>query len=94
MSRAETSPAWPASRNARGIGRRGRRQSKEPIRFAPATSDGKWSVIAFCNNVFNRVYFLDVEDFWSSPRSGSSTVIGQSARDAQRYGGVRTSVSF
>jgi len=53
-----------------------------------------WSVIAFCNNVFNRVYYVDVEDFWSSPWSGTSTVIGQPARDAQRYGGLRATFSF
>jgi iron complex outermembrane receptor protein len=56
--------------------------------------DGKWLVVAFCNNVFNRVYFQDVEDFWSSPWSGSSTVIGQPARDAQRYGGLRASYNW
>jgi iron complex outermembrane receptor protein len=57
-------------------------------------TNGKWSVTAFCNNVFNRVYFVDVEDFWSSPWSGTSTVIGQPARDAVRYGGVRATVNF
>jgi iron complex outermembrane recepter protein len=57
-------------------------------------TNGKWSVVAFCNNVFNRVYYVDVEDFWSSPWSGTSTIIGQPARDAQRYGGVRASYSF
>src|SRR5262249_44479531 len=58
------------------------------------SATGKWSVTAFCNNVFNRAYFVDVEDFWSSPWSGTSTVIGQPARDAERYGGVRATVSF
>ena len=57
-------------------------------------SNVNWSVVAFLNNVFNRVYFVDVEDFWSSPWSGTSTVIGQPARDAQRYGGIRASISF
>jgi iron complex outermembrane receptor protein len=57
-------------------------------------TDGKWSVVAFCNNAFNRVYYVDVEDFWSSPWSGTSNIIGQPARDAQRYGGLRASVSF
>jgi iron complex outermembrane receptor protein len=54
----------------------------------------KWSVVAFCNNVFNKVYYQDVEDFWSSPWSGTSTVIAQPARDARRYGGVRATYSF
>jgi iron complex outermembrane receptor protein len=57
-------------------------------------SNGKWSVVAFCNNAFNRVYYVDVEDFWSSPWSGTSTIIAQPARDAQRYGGIRATVSF
>lgn len=58
------------------------------------STDGRWSIIAFCNNVFNRVYYQDVEDFWSSPWSGSSMVIGEPARDAQRYGGLRANVNF
>lgn len=58
------------------------------------STDSHWSVVAFCNNVFNRVYYTDVEDFWSSPWSGTSNVIGQPARDAQRYGGIRASYSF
>ncbi|HVW69992.1 MAG TPA: TonB-dependent receptor [Steroidobacteraceae bacterium] len=57
-------------------------------------TSGKWSIVAFCNNVFNRVYYEDIEDFWSSPWSGANMVIGQPARDAQRYGGVRLSASF
>jgi iron complex outermembrane receptor protein len=58
------------------------------------STGAKWSVTLFCNNVFNKVYYQDVEDFWSSAWSNSSTVIGQPARDAQRYGGVRLSASF
>lgn|GEM_PF-5075565 len=58
------------------------------------SAGGKWSVTLFCNNVFNRVYYQDVEDFWSSAWSNSSTVIGQPARDAQRYGGIRISAKF
>lgn len=61
---------------------------------------GKWSVTAFCNNVFNKIYYQDVEDFWTGPwlsgpgGTATSTIIGQPARDAQRYGGVRVSVNF
>lgn len=63
------------------------------------STDGKWSATAFCNNVFNRIYYQDVEDFWSAPwlnKAGLPTdaVIGQPARDAQRYGGLRLSVYF
>lgn len=62
-------------------------------------SSGKWSVTTFCNNVFNKIYYQDVEDFWSAPwqtpaGQPASTVIAQPARDAQRYGGVRLSVSL
>jgi iron complex outermembrane receptor protein len=54
----------------------------------------KWNVILFCNNVFDKVYYVDVEDFWSSPWSGTSTVTSQPARDARRYGGIRATYNF
>jgi len=63
-------------------------------------ANGRWSVTGFCNNVFNRIYYQDVEDFWSGPwlngpnGTPTSTVIAQPARDAQRYGGIRVSVNF
>ncbi|MFT3905604.1 MAG: TonB-dependent receptor [Steroidobacteraceae bacterium] len=53
------------------------------------SADEKWTLTAFCDNVTNKVYYVDVEDFWSAPWSSTSTVIAQPARDAQRYGGVR-----
>lgn len=55
---------------------------------------GKYSVTAFLNNVTNHVYYTDIEDFWSSPWGGTDTVVGQPARDAQRYGGVRVLYKF
>ena len=55
---------------------------------------GHWSVTAFVNNVFNKVYYTDIEDFWSSPWGGTSTVVGQPARDAQVYGGIRANYKF
>ncbi|MFZ0498036.1 MAG: TonB-dependent receptor [Steroidobacteraceae bacterium] len=63
------------------------------------STDGRWSVMLFCDNVFNRIYYEDVEDFWSAPwlnQAGlaTDTVIGQPARDAQRYGGLRLNVNF
>ena len=71
-------------------------------------ADAKWTVTAFCNNVFNKIYYQDVEDFWTgpwlNPNAGTTTypqggnatsnVIGQPGRDAQRYGGIRVSVNF
>jgi iron complex outermembrane receptor protein len=53
------------------------------------TLNGKLTFTAFINNVTNHVYYTDIEDFWSSPWGGTDTVIGQPARDAVRYGGVR-----
>jgi iron complex outermembrane receptor protein len=57
-------------------------------------TNGKWSVTAFCNNVLNKLYYQDVEDFWSAPWSTTSTIIAQPARDAQRYGGLRINASL
>jgi iron complex outermembrane recepter protein len=53
----------------------------------------KWSVTAFCNNVTNHHYYVDMEDFWSSPWS-SNAVVGQPARDSDRYYGVRLQAGF
>lgn len=53
------------------------------------TLNGKLTITAFINNVTNHVYYTDIEDFWSSPWGGTDTVVGQPARDAVRYGGVR-----
>ena len=55
---------------------------------------GHWSVTAFVNNVFNKVYYTDIEDFWSSPWGGTDTVVGQPARDAHVYGGLRANYKF
>jgi iron complex outermembrane receptor protein len=57
------------------------------------TTSGKFSVTAFVNNVTNKVYYVDVEDFWTGPWGGPS-VIGEPARDAHRYAGVRISASL
>jgi len=58
------------------------------------SKSGKWSVTAFCNNLFNKIYYQDVEDFWNGPWSNTSTVIAEPARDAVRYGGIRLSASL
>jgi iron complex outermembrane recepter protein len=49
---------------------------------------GKYSITAFCNNVTDHHYYVDMEDFWSGPW-GSNAVVGQPARDANRYFGIR-----
>ncbi|MGA3156717.1 MAG: TonB-dependent receptor [Steroidobacteraceae bacterium] len=57
------------------------------------SSNGKYSARLFVNNVTNHVYYTDVEDFWSGPWNGNA-VIGQPARDAQRYAGIKLSASL
>ncbi len=59
-----------------------------------AMKSGKYSVTAFVNNVTDKVYYVDVEDFWSSVWSNTSTVVGQPARDAIRYFGVSFNAKF
>jgi iron complex outermembrane recepter protein len=64
------------------------------ISIGVQSKSGKWSVTAFCNNLFNKIYYQDVEDFWNGPWSGTSTVIAEPARDAVRYGGIRINASL
>src|SRR6202044_2833705 len=49
---------------------------------------GKYSITAFANNVTNHHYYVDMEDFWSGPWN-SNTVVGEPARDFNRYYGIR-----
>jgi len=55
---------------------------------------GKVSATAFVNNLTNKHYATDVEDFWSPPWGHTDTVIMQPARDSYRYGGLRVTVGF
>ncbi len=62
-----------------------------------ATSpSGRFSVTTFVNNVTNKFYLVNGEDFFSglysipgTPPVAANAVIGQPARDAQRYAGLR-----
>jgi iron complex outermembrane receptor protein len=63
------------------------------LRLGFESTDGKFTATAFMNNVTNHHYYTDVEDFWSGPWNGNA-VIGQPARDAARYSGLRLTVSF
>jgi iron complex outermembrane recepter protein len=54
---------------------------------------GKLKFAAFCNNVTNHHYYVNMEDFWSGPW-GSNAVVGQPARDSNRYYGVRLQAGF
>jgi iron complex outermembrane recepter protein len=58
------------------------------------SQSGKISINAFVDNLTNRHYATDVEDFWSSPWGGKDAVIMQPARDSYRYGGLRVTVGF
>jgi len=58
-----------------------------------AQQEGKYSLSVFCNNVSDKNYYSDLEDFWTGPWAGN-VVIGQPARDASRYFGVRFDVKF
>jgi iron complex outermembrane receptor protein len=57
------------------------------------TNDGRFSARLFVNNVTNHHYYTDIEDFWTGPWNGNA-VIGQPARDAVRYAGLKLAASF
>jgi iron complex outermembrane receptor protein len=63
------------------------------LRLGFESTDGKFTATAFMNNVANHHYYTDVEDFWSGPWNGNA-VIGQPARDAERYSGLKLTVNF
>jgi len=56
--------------------------------------DSKTKVTLFVNNVTDKAYYTDLEDFWSGPWGNTSAVVGQPARDAHRYFGLRFNQSF
>jgi iron complex outermembrane recepter protein len=58
------------------------------------SQSGKISITAFVDNLANKHYATDVEDFWSSPWGHKDAVVMQPARDSYRYGGVRVTVGF
>ncbi|MGO9933480.1 MAG: TonB-dependent receptor [Steroidobacteraceae bacterium] len=63
------------------------------------SNDGRYSATLFVKNVSNHVYYTDVEDFFSGLWTGSPThtgvaVIGEPARDAERYAGIRFSIKL
>ncbi|HEY1726502.1 MAG TPA: TonB-dependent receptor plug domain-containing protein [Steroidobacteraceae bacterium] len=63
------------------------------LRAGVQTRDGRFQAMFFINNVTDKVYYTDVEDFWTGPWSAPA-VIGQPARDARRFAGMRLSVSL
>jgi len=61
------------------------------------SDDQKYNATVFVNNVFNKVYYTDIEDFWNNVWGGvpkNESVIGQPARDAQRFAGIRLGAKF
>lgn len=60
-----------------------------------SSPDDKYNISFFVNNVFNKFYLTNAEDFFSGLwGGGANAVIGQPARDARRYAGVRLQVKF
>jgi iron complex outermembrane receptor protein len=57
------------------------------------SKDHHYSATVFVDNVFDKHYFVDMEDFFSGPWA-SNAVIGQPARDASRYAGLRLEAKF
>jgi iron complex outermembrane receptor protein len=62
---------------------------------------GKYQITAFVNNALNKFYLVNAEDFFSglyaipgNPPTAGNAVIGQPARDARRYVGLRFSYFF
>ena len=58
------------------------------------SDDKKLAVTLFCNNVLDKHYFTDLEDFWSAPWGGTNTIVGQPARDSYRYFGLKLKAGF
>jgi len=57
------------------------------------SSDKKWELIAFVNNVFDKHYFSNMNNDTGNHANQLST-LGYLARDYNRYGGLRGSVNF
>jgi iron complex outermembrane receptor protein len=60
-----------------------------------APTDGKYSLSLFVNNVTDRFYLVNAEDFFSAIYGPTANaVIGQPARDSRRYAGLRFTYNF
>jgi iron complex outermembrane recepter protein len=58
------------------------------------STSGKLSATLFVDNVLDKHYVVDIEDFWSSPWGAQNVVVAQPARDSHRYFGIRLSAGF
>jgi len=54
----------------------------------------KYSLTLFVNNVLDKYYNTNLEDFWSGLWGNQNAVVGLAARDARRYAGLRFDVKF
>ncbi len=57
------------------------------------SKNGAYRVTVFVNNVTDHHYYADIEDFWTGPWA-SNAVVGQPARDSNRYYGIRLDAKF
>ena len=57
------------------------------------TKDEKATLTFFVNNVTDRFYLTNAEDFFAGATTGN-LVIGQPARDSSRYFGARVGINF
>lgn len=71
------------------------------LSLTAASNAGNWAVTAFVNNATNKFYLVNAEDFFSglyaipgSTPVAANAVIGQPARDAKRYAGLRLNYYF
>ena len=56
-------------------------------------NDGRWEVAGFVNNLFDKLYFFNVNDSYGNQGSAQA-VQSNLPRDMRRYGGVRASFNF
>ena len=56
-------------------------------------NDGRWEVAGFVNNLFDKLYYFNVNDSYGNQGSAQA-VQSNLPRDMRRYGGVRASFNF
>jgi len=65
------------------------------LSLTAARPDGRFSVGLFVNNVFDKFYLNNAEDFFSGLWGPTTNaVVGQAARDSRRYAGLRLNWNF
>jgi iron complex outermembrane receptor protein len=57
------------------------------------SSEGKWEVAGFVNNLFDKLYFFNMNDSFGN-QGNAQAVQSNLPRDMKRYGGVRASYNF